>query len=176
MGLKKTEKHIRTVWLGNRLCQTGWLRLPKRKFPRRWITRISRYSECVKLSYRARLQQWPCPSLSKPPSYRLYPFQESDHLKSIFSYLTGKQISRACREAQLHGDYRLSLLLSQVTGNTFTRNLLYKQLADWQEMKVRGNQSIKKKTKQNNNNNNNNNKTILKEGEFASCISILFER
>ncbi|XP_027054853.1 nuclear pore complex protein Nup98-Nup96-like isoform X3 [Pocillopora damicornis] len=63
-------------------------------------------------------------------------FQESDHLKSIFSYLTGKQISRACREAQLHGDYRLSLLLSQVTGNTFTRNLLYKQLADWQEMKA----------------------------------------
>ena len=137
--------------------------------------RISRYSECAKLSYRAGLQQWPCPSMSKPPSYRLYPFQESDHLKSIFSYLTGKQISRACREAQLHGDYRLSLLLSQVTGNTFTRNLLYKQLADWQEMKVRGNQSIKKK-RQNNNNNNNNNKTILKEGEFASCISILFER
>ncbi|XP_022797911.1 nuclear pore complex protein Nup98-Nup96-like [Stylophora pistillata] len=63
-------------------------------------------------------------------------FQESDHLKSIFSCLTGKQISRACHVAQQHRDYRLSLLLSQVTGNTLTRNLLYKQLADWQEMRA----------------------------------------
>ena len=57
-------------------------------------------------------------------------------MKSIFSYLTGKQISKACQVAQQHGDYRLSLLLSQVTGNAVTRNLLYKQLADWQELKV----------------------------------------
>lgn len=62
--------------------------------------------------------------------------QESDHLKSIFSYLTGKQISKACHVAQQHGDYRLSLLLSQVTGNSVTRNLIYKQLSEWQEMKV----------------------------------------
>ncbi|XP_078371007.1 nuclear pore complex protein Nup98-Nup96-like isoform X3 [Oculina patagonica] len=63
-------------------------------------------------------------------------FQESDHLKCIFSYLTGRQISKACQVAQQHGDYRLSLLLSQVTGNAVTRNLLYKQLADWQELKA----------------------------------------
>lgn len=65
----------------------------------------------------------------------------------MFSYLTGKQISKACHEAQQHGDYRLSLLLSQVTGNTFTRNLLYKQLADWQEMKVGTGRLTKKKKK-----------------------------
>ena len=58
-------------------------------------------------------------------------------MKSIFSYLTGKQISKACHAAQQHGDYRLSLLLSQVIGNSVTRNLVYKQLADWQELKVR---------------------------------------
>ena len=69
--------------------------------------------------------------------YAITPFQESDHVKSIFSYLTGKQISKACHTAQEHGDYRLSLLLSQVTGNSVTRNLVYKQLADWQELKVR---------------------------------------
>lgn len=62
--------------------------------------------------------------------------QESDHLKSIFSYLTGKQISKACHVAHQHGDYRLSLLLSQVTGNSVTRNLIYKQISEWQEMKV----------------------------------------
>lgn len=71
----------------------------------------------------------------------MIPCQESDHVKSIFSFLTGKQISKACHVAQQHGDYRLSLLLSQVTGNSVTRNLLYKQLADWQELKVRQNVS-----------------------------------
>ena len=69
--------------------------------------------------------------------YAVFPFQESDHVKAIFSYLTGKQISKACHTAHEHGDYRLSLLLSQVTGNSVTRNLVYKQLADWQELKVR---------------------------------------
>ena len=82
----------------------------------------------------------PIPILSNVNQYqyqsKFCALQESDHLKSIFSSLTGKQISKACHVAQQHGDYRLSLLLSQVTGNSVTRNLIYKQLSDWQEMKV----------------------------------------
>lgn len=63
-------------------------------------------------------------------------FQESDHLKSIFSYLTGRQISKACHVAQHHNEYRLSLLLSQATGNSLPRNLSYQQLAEWQDFKA----------------------------------------
>ncbi|XP_015778613.1 PREDICTED: nuclear pore complex protein Nup98-Nup96-like, partial [Acropora digitifera] len=63
-------------------------------------------------------------------------FQESDHLKAIFSYLTGKQIRKACQVAQQHNDFRLSLLLSQATGNSLPRNLCYKQLDEWQKLKA----------------------------------------
>ncbi|XP_067040500.1 nuclear pore complex protein Nup98-Nup96-like isoform X1 [Acropora muricata] len=63
-------------------------------------------------------------------------FQESDYLKAIFSYLTGKQIRKACQVAQQHNDFRLSLLLSQATGNSLPRNLCYKQLDEWQKLKA----------------------------------------
>ena len=38
--------------------------------------------------------------------------------------------------AQHHNEYRLSLLLSQATGNSLPRNLSYQQLAEWQDLKV----------------------------------------
>ncbi|KAK2556110.1 Nuclear pore complex protein Nup98-Nup96 [Acropora cervicornis] len=63
-------------------------------------------------------------------------YDESDHLKAIFSYLTGKQIRKACQVAQQHNDFRLSLLLSQATGNSLPRNLCYKQLDEWQKLKA----------------------------------------
>ncbi|XP_068187416.1 nuclear pore complex protein Nup98-Nup96 [Antennarius striatus] len=61
---------------------------------------------------------------------------KGDHTEAIFSYLTGNQISEACRLAQKEGDHRLSLLLSQAMGSQYCRDLLALQLADWNRMKT----------------------------------------
>ena len=62
--------------------------------------------------------------------------QDNDHLRIIFSLLTGKQINAACQVAQSNGDSRLSLLLAQSSGNMILRQWLLKQLDDWLEHKV----------------------------------------
>ncbi|KAF7643759.1 hypothetical protein LDENG_00234110 [Lucifuga dentata] len=58
------------------------------------------------------------------------------HIEAIFSYLTGNRISEACRLAQKEGDHRLALLLSQVMGSQYCRDLLALQLADWNCMQT----------------------------------------
>ncbi|XP_048584697.1 nuclear pore complex protein Nup98-Nup96 isoform X1 [Nematostella vectensis] len=63
-------------------------------------------------------------------------FEDGDYLNAIFSHLTGQQISKASRLAQRHGDYRLSLLLSQATSSSAIRYLLQKQLSDWEQVKA----------------------------------------
>ncbi len=62
--------------------------------------------------------------------------QDNDHLRIIFSLLTGKQTNAACQVAQSSGDSRLSLLLAQSSGNMIVRQWLLKQLDDWLEHKV----------------------------------------
>ncbi|XP_033001542.1 nuclear pore complex protein Nup98-Nup96 isoform X3 [Lacerta agilis] len=56
--------------------------------------------------------------------------------QAVFSYLTGKQISEACRLAQHSGDHRLALLLSQLAGSQDVRELLAMQLADWHQLQA----------------------------------------
>ncbi|XP_053703664.1 nuclear pore complex protein Nup98-Nup96 isoform X4 [Synchiropus splendidus] len=58
------------------------------------------------------------------------------HTDGVFSYLTGNRISEACRLAQQEGDHRLSLLLSQVMGSQYCRDLLALQLADWNRLQT----------------------------------------
>ena len=70
-------------------------------------------------------------------SVPLYLQERDGYLKAIWSHLSGKQISWACNVAQQNGDYRLSLLLPQVTGSTMSRRLLQEQLNDWEKLKVR---------------------------------------
>ncbi|XP_065279525.1 nuclear pore complex protein Nup98-Nup96 [Emys orbicularis] len=57
--------------------------------------------------------------------------QHENHIEAMFSYLTGKRISEACRVAQQSGDHRLALLLSQLVGSQQVRELLTMQLVDW---------------------------------------------
>uniref|UniRef100_A0A674INM7 Nuclear pore complex protein Nup98-Nup96 n=1 Tax=Terrapene triunguis TaxID=2587831 RepID=A0A674INM7_9SAUR len=57
--------------------------------------------------------------------------QHENHIEAVFSYLTGKRISEACRVAQQSGDHRLALLLSQLVGSQQVRELLTMQLVDW---------------------------------------------
>ncbi|KAK9402698.1 nuclear pore complex protein Nup98-Nup96 [Crotalus adamanteus] len=62
--------------------------------------------------------------------------QNDNPAEAVFSYLTGKQISQACRLAQQSGDLRLSLLLSQLAGSQEVRELLALQLADWHQLQA----------------------------------------
>ncbi|XP_078078802.1 nuclear pore complex protein Nup98-Nup96 isoform X2 [Mustelus asterias] len=56
------------------------------------------------------------------------------HVDAVFSYLTGKRISEACKLAQQSGDHRLALLLAQAAGGHQVRELLSMQLADWNQL------------------------------------------
>ncbi|XP_067113030.1 nuclear pore complex protein Nup98-Nup96 isoform X1 [Osmerus mordax] len=62
--------------------------------------------------------------------------QKGGHVEAIFSYLTGKRVSEACRLAQESGDHRLALLLSQAVGSQGCRELLALQLTDWNRMQT----------------------------------------
>ncbi|XP_078401075.1 nuclear pore complex protein Nup98-Nup96 isoform X1 [Cetorhinus maximus] len=57
-------------------------------------------------------------------------------VEAVFSYLTGKRISEACRLAQQSGDHRLALLLAQAAGGHEVRELLSMQLADWNHLQA----------------------------------------
>uniref|UniRef100_UPI00358FCD80 nuclear pore complex protein Nup98-Nup96 isoform X3 n=1 Tax=Myxine glutinosa TaxID=7769 RepID=UPI00358FCD80 len=57
-------------------------------------------------------------------------------VEGVFSCLSGRQVSRACKLAQCAGDHRLALLLSQAIGSEPTRQLLSLQLAVWARLGV----------------------------------------
>ncbi|XP_066286606.1 nuclear pore complex protein Nup98-Nup96-like isoform X2 [Branchiostoma lanceolatum] len=63
-------------------------------------------------------------------------FKEGGHTDAIFSLLSGRQISQACSLAQQSGDHRLALILAQAGGSHFPREVLGKQLSDWEELKA----------------------------------------
>ncbi|XP_069748351.1 nuclear pore complex protein Nup98-Nup96 isoform X2 [Narcine bancroftii] len=56
------------------------------------------------------------------------------HVDAVFSYLSGKRISEACKLAQQSGDHRMALLLAQACGSLPVRELLSRQLADWNHL------------------------------------------
>ncbi|XP_051881963.1 nuclear pore complex protein Nup98-Nup96 isoform X2 [Pristis pectinata] len=56
------------------------------------------------------------------------------HVDAVFSYLTGKRISEACKLAQRSGDHRMALLVAQAGGGLPVRELLSRQLADWNQL------------------------------------------
>ncbi|XP_067841675.1 nuclear pore complex protein Nup98-Nup96 isoform X2 [Heptranchias perlo] len=60
--------------------------------------------------------------------------RHKSHVDGVFSYLTGKRISEACKLAQQSGDHRLALLLAQAAGGHQVRELLSIQLADWNRL------------------------------------------
>ncbi|NWX05403.1 NUP98 protein, partial [Caloenas nicobarica] len=57
-------------------------------------------------------------------------------IEAVFSCLTGRRIGEACRLAQLSGDHRLALLLSQLAGSQPLRDLLTMQLVDWHRLQA----------------------------------------
>uniref|UniRef100_A0A8C4R700 Nuclear pore complex protein Nup98-Nup96 n=1 Tax=Eptatretus burgeri TaxID=7764 RepID=A0A8C4R700_EPTBU len=57
-------------------------------------------------------------------------------VEGVFSCLSGRQVSRACKLAHGAGDHRLALLLSQAIGSEPTRQLLSLQLAEWAKLGV----------------------------------------
>ncbi|XP_062423496.1 nuclear pore complex protein Nup98-Nup96 isoform X5 [Rhea pennata] len=62
--------------------------------------------------------------------------RHDNHVEAVFSCLTGKRISEACRLAQQSGDHRLALLLSQLAGSQPIRDLLTMQLVDWHRLQA----------------------------------------
>ena len=63
-------------------------------------------------------------------------FQEQGHLQAVLSCLTGRQIADACELAQKSGDHKLALLLAQAVSNFLPRQMLSKQLDEWNELGV----------------------------------------
>ena len=59
-------------------------------------------------------------------------------MRDCFSHMTAHQVAEATQLAFKHKDFRLALLLSQ--SSQTTRNMLHKQLTDWQTtgVSVRG--------------------------------------
>ena len=54
----------------------------------------------------------------------------------MLSYLTGRQITKACARAQSCNEHRLALLMSQAVSSHHTRIMLTEQLQAWARYKV----------------------------------------
>ena len=57
-------------------------------------------------------------------------------MQAVLSCLTGRQIADACELAQKSGDHKLALLLAQAVSNFLPRQMLSKQLDEWNELGV----------------------------------------
>ncbi|XP_074651968.1 nuclear pore complex protein Nup98-Nup96-like [Tubulanus polymorphus] len=63
-------------------------------------------------------------------------FKGESHISAVLSHLSGRQIPEACRLAQSSGDHRLALLISQTLSSPVFRQLVRKQLANWNEVEA----------------------------------------
>ncbi|XP_075738366.1 nuclear pore complex protein Nup98-96 isoform X2 [Rhipicephalus microplus] len=61
--------------------------------------------------------------------------KEDSELLVMLSYLSGRDMSKACAVAQRSRDYRLCLLLAQNGSNPVSRHMLQKQLDHWKKFK-----------------------------------------
>ncbi|KAL1917286.1 uncharacterized protein VTP21DRAFT_4942 [Calcarisporiella thermophila] len=60
---------------------------------------------------------------------------QRDGASAIFTYLTGKQIAKACMAAIKNRDFRLSTLLAQAGGDVAFREDLMEQVEKWKELR-----------------------------------------
>ncbi|KAM9331933.1 nuclear pore complex protein Nup98-Nup96 isoform 2-T2 [Pholidichthys leucotaenia] len=112
------------VWT---LCEALWGRLGDRETDR---------EDCggeyeLQLERRRSFSAWLSHGAQRRVEEEVVSAGKGRHMEAVFSCLTGNRISEACRLAQKEGDHRLSLLLSQVMGSQYSRDLLALQLADW---------------------------------------------
>ncbi|XP_035288063.1 nuclear pore complex protein Nup98-Nup96 isoform X2 [Anguilla anguilla] len=123
-----TVQHWRLVWT---LCAALWGRLGEAE-PEAEAEPVGGYAHQLerRRSFSAWLARCAAPRVEEEvEGVTSAPHQ--GHVDAIFSYLTGRRLSEACKLAQRSGDHRLALLLSQAGGSHFSRDLLAMQLADW---------------------------------------------
>uniref|UniRef100_A0A4W3IU68 Nuclear pore complex protein Nup98-Nup96 n=1 Tax=Callorhinchus milii TaxID=7868 RepID=A0A4W3IU68_CALMI len=123
---EKEGKRWGLVWT---LCEALWGRLKALE------PRASQHSPYVQqLERRRAFSHWLSLTAHHRIEQEVAVAQETGHVDAVFSYLTGKRISEACRLAQRSGDHRLALLLAQAVGSEQVRELLAMQLLDWHQL------------------------------------------
>lgn len=90
----------------------------------------------VNLHRKAALSDWLKSNVASAVDADLRNNPGSEWSSSVFSYLTGNQIARACDVAIDAGNVRLATLLSQSPGDEDFKNDLRSQLALWREQRV----------------------------------------
>ncbi|XP_036603753.1 nuclear pore complex protein Nup98-Nup96 isoform X1 [Trichosurus vulpecula] len=116
-------KHWSLTWT---LCEAIWGHLKELE------DQLDEPSEYVQsLERRRAFSRWLSQTAADRIEEEVALSRQDNPVEAVFSYLTGKRISEACRLAQQSGDHRLALLLSQLGGSQPVRELLTMQLVDW---------------------------------------------
>ncbi|XP_042901697.1 nuclear pore complex protein Nup98-Nup96 isoform X1 [Parasteatoda tepidariorum] len=87
----------------------------------------------IQIARRRALSNWLIKSTECDLKKRISNVSKDGYLKKIFLSLIGRQTKEAIQFAQEHRDFRLSLLLAQSEGTSIVRNLISKQLFNWEE-------------------------------------------
>ncbi|KAJ4451780.1 hypothetical protein ANN_03252 [Periplaneta americana] len=61
---------------------------------------------------------------------------KEDHIPAVLSLLSGRKILDACQRTQDSGDHYTSLMLAQLCGGPATKQLVQRQLANWQDVQA----------------------------------------
>lgn len=114
------------------LCIALWGRAPGCNPESDDVTRYS-YAKCRKEA----LSDWLVDTTKAVIEAEITDLQrkEDSELLVILSYLSGRDVSKACAVAQRSRDFRLGLLLSQGGSNPICRLMLQKQLDHWKKFK-----------------------------------------
>ncbi|XP_028907504.1 nuclear pore complex protein Nup98-Nup96 isoform X1 [Ornithorhynchus anatinus] len=126
--LEPVVKHWGLTWT---LCEAIWGHLKELE------SRLEAPSEYTKgLERRRAFSRWLSQTAAEHIEEEVALSRQDHPIEAVFSYLTGKKISKACRLAQQAGDHRLALLLSQLVGSQQVRELLTMQLVDWHRLQA----------------------------------------
>lgn len=114
------------------LCIALWGRAPGCNPDHDDVTKYS-YAKCRKEA----LSDWLVDTTKAAIEAEITDLQrkEDSELQVILSYLSGRDVSKACAVAQRSRDFRLSLVLSQGGSHPFSRHMLQKQLDHWKKFK-----------------------------------------
>ncbi|XP_062910842.1 nuclear pore complex protein Nup98-Nup96 isoform X1 [Mobula hypostoma] len=124
-GVEEVVKNWSLAWT---LCEAIWGNLKELD------ASLSEPSQYVhQLERRKAFSRWLSQTAEEKIEEEVALSHHKSHVDAVFSYLTGKRISEACKLAQCSGDHRLALLLAQVSGAPPVRELLSRQLTDWHQ-------------------------------------------
>uniref|UniRef100_A0A646QCP4 Nuclear pore complex protein Nup98-Nup96 n=1 Tax=Hemiscolopendra marginata TaxID=943146 RepID=A0A646QCP4_9MYRI len=122
------QQYWQQVW---NLCVALWGRIPDLD-----LDQDKENTHANRMARRKAFSEWLQSVSSEKISKEIEEDGGQDHLNAIFSHLSGYQISAACQLAQKAGDHGLALLLAQATENVECREMVQKQLQNWEEIKA----------------------------------------